>query len=306
MGIAFMSPEEMAERLGRGLLSFPITLFNDQLDFVESSFRAHVSWLLDHGPAALFPAGGTGEFFSLTFEEYRAVVSAAVAETKGRVPVVAGCGYGTRTAVQFAQAAESLGANGILLLPPYLVNATPPGLVEHARQVCAATKLGVIFYNRDNAVLDENAIEQLCDTCPNLVGLKDGHGDIELITRIRARLGDRLIYVGGLPTAETFALPYLEIGVTTYSSAIFNFVPQFALRFYEAVRRRERDQVFQMLSEFVLPYIAIRNRRKGYAVSIVKAGLRAIGHNAGPVRPPITDLLPAEVEELQALVAGRK
>jgi 5-dehydro-4-deoxyglucarate dehydratase len=301
-----MSPQEMAERIGQGLLSFPVTHFNEQLDLAEHDFRAHISWLLDHGPAALFPAGGTGEFFSLTLEEYEAVVGAAVRETKGRVPVVAGCGYGTRTAIQFAQSAERSGANGILLLPPYLVNATPAGLVEHARRVCAATKLGVIFYNRDNAVLDENAVEQLCDTCSNLVGLKDGHGDIELMTRIRARLGDRLIYIGGLPTAETFALPYLEIGVTTYSSAIFNFVPQFALRFYEAVRRRERDQVFQMLSEFVLPYIAIRNRRKGYAVSLVKAGVRAIGHNAGPVRPPLTDLLPAEMDELQALISGRK
>lgn len=306
MGMALMSPQEMADRLGRGLLSFPVTHFNEQLDFAESEFRAHVSWLLGHGPAALFPAGGTGEFFSLTLEEYEAVVRAAVGESAGRVPVVAGCGYGTRTAVQFAQSAERCGAIGILLLPPYLVNATPAGLVEHVRRVCTATRLGVIFYNRDNAVLDESPMEQLCDACPNLVGLKDGHGDIELLTRIRARLGERLIYIGGLPTAETFALPYLEIGVTTYSSAIFNFVPQFALRFYEAVRRRERDRVFQMLSEFVLPYIAIRNRRKGYAVSIVKAGLRAIGHNAGPVRPPLTDLLPAEMEELQALIASRR
>lgn len=306
MGMALMYPQEMADHLGRGLLSFPVTHFNEQLDFAEGEFRAHVSWLLGHGPAALFPAGGTGEFFSLTLEEYEAVVRAAAGETAGRVPVVAGCGYGTRTAVRFAQSAERCGANGMLLLPPYLVNATPAGLVEHVRRVCTATRLGVIFYNRDNAVLDENAMEQLCDTCPNLVGLKDGHGDIELLTRIRARLGERLIYIGGLPTAETFALPYLEIGVTTYSSAIFNFVPQFALRFYEAVRRRERDQVFQMLSEFVLPYIAIRNRRKGYAVSIVKAGVRAIGHNPGPVRPPLTDLLPAEMKELQRLVAGRK
>jgi 5-dehydro-4-deoxyglucarate dehydratase len=65
----------------------------------------------------------------------------------------------------------------------------------------------------------------------NLVGFKDGYGDIELMTRIYARLGERLTYIGGLPTAETFALPYLEMGVTTYSSAIFNFLPNFAQDF---------------------------------------------------------------------------
>jgi 5-dehydro-4-deoxyglucarate dehydratase len=163
----------------------------------------------------------------------------------------------------------------------------------------------VIFYNRDNAILNESAIERLCERCPNLVGFKDGYGDIELMTRIYARLGDRLTYVGGLPTAETFALPYLEMGVTTYSSAIFNFLPQFAQSFYAAVRQRNPDEVFKQLREFVLPYIEIRNRRKGYAVSIVKAGMRAVGRPAGPVRTPLTDLDQGDMDALTRLVAGR-
>jgi 5-dehydro-4-deoxyglucarate dehydratase len=299
------TPVEMARQVGSGLLSFPVTHFDSRLDFDERSFRSHISWLLEHRPAALFAAGGTGEFFSLTLDEYSAVVTAAVTETAGRVPLIAGCGYGTRTAIQFAHAAEAAGADGLLLFPPYLVNADPAGLVRHVEAVCASTRLGLIFYNRDNAVLNEGALERLCERCPNLVGLKDGYGDIELITRITNRLGDRLVYIGGLPTAETFALPYLEIGVTTYSSAIFNFIPQFALRFHAAVLNRDRSQVSAMLRDFVLPYIAVRNRRKGYAVSIVKAGLAAVGRSAGPVRPPLTDLEPNEIEEVKRLIADR-
>lgn len=302
--ISSMSPHEMAQLTGRGLLSFPVTHFNEVYNFVESDYRNHIGFLLEHGPAALFPAGGTGEFFSLTLQEYAQVVAAAVSETARRVPVVAGCGYGTRIAIQFAQTAEQAGADGLLLLPPYLVNADPAGLIAHTQQFCAATRLGVIFYNRDNAILDESALEHLCNKCPNLVGLKDGHGDLELITRIRARIGDRLFYIGGLPTAETFALPYLDIGVTTYSSAIFNFLPKFASEFYAAVRSRDYGTVFSKLREFVLPYIAIRNRRKGYAVSIVKAGMNIIGHPAGPVRPPLIDLRSSEIEELTGLVAN--
>ncbi len=68
----------------------------------------------------------------------------------------------------------------------------------------------------------------------------DGIGDIELMTRVHLRMGDRSTYVGGLPTAETFALPYLEMGVTTYSSAVFTFVPEFSTKFYAAVRKRDR------------------------------------------------------------------
>jgi 5-dehydro-4-deoxyglucarate dehydratase len=80
-----------------------------------------------------------------------------------------------------------------------------------------------------------------------------------------------LTYVGGLPTAETFALPYLDMGVTTYSSAVFNFVPEFATAFYAAVRRRDHAVIDAGLRNFILPLIAIRNRKKGYAVSIIKA-----------------------------------
>ncbi|HSY69873.1 MAG TPA: 5-dehydro-4-deoxyglucarate dehydratase [Edaphobacter sp.] len=300
-----MSPEELGKRIGAGLLSFPVTHFTEAFAFDEGPYREHLDWLLQYKPAGLFAAGGTGEFFSLTLQEFSTVVSVAVQQTNHRVPVVAGCGYGTAIAKQFAQAAETAGADGLLLLPPYLINAEPAGIVAHVEAVCASTNLGVIFYNRDNCIINEVTLEHLCARCPNLVGFKDGVGDIELMTRIYARMGDRLTYIGGLPTAETFALPYLEMGVTTYSSAIFNFLPQFAQDFYAAVRRRDHHEVFKQLRDFVLPYIDIRNRRKGYAVSIVKAGMRAIGRPAGPVRTPLTDLDQSEMSALSKLIADR-
>ena len=300
-----MTPQEFAKSIGAGLLSFPVTHFKDDFSFDAPAYRDHIEWLLQHKPGGLFAAGGTGEFFSLTLDEVSQVTRAAVEETKGRVPVVAGCGYGTAIAKQFAKAGEEAAADGFLLLPPYLVNADPAGLAAHVEAVCRSTSLGVIFYNRDNAILNDTWLAKLCDRCPNLVGFKDGYGDIELMTRIYARLGDRLTYVGGLPTAETFALPYLEMGVTTYSSAIFNFLPNFAQDFYAAVRRRDHEHVYRELRDFVLPYIEIRNRKKGYAVSIVKAGMRAIGRPAGPVRSPLADLEPTEIESLTKLIAGR-
>jgi 5-dehydro-4-deoxyglucarate dehydratase len=182
------------------------------------------------------------------------------------------------------------------------MNSTQEGLAAHVEAVCKATPLGVIVYNRDNAILTEDTLETLCDRNPNLVGFKDGVGDIELMMRVYARMGDRLTYVGGLPTAETFALPYLEMGVTTYSSAIFNFMPEWALGFYKAVRAQDRTAVMAGLRDFVLPYIALRNRGRGYAVSIVKAGMKVVGRDAGPVRTPLTDLTPTEMAELEVLI----
>jgi 5-dehydro-4-deoxyglucarate dehydratase len=298
-----MSPTDVARQLGGGLLSFPVTHFDAQHQFLEAPYREHCAWMLDHELAGLFAAGGTGEFFSLRPDEVGKVVRAAVAETAGKIPVIAGCGYGTAIATDLARDAEAAGADGLLLLPPYLTNATQEGLLAHIESVCKATSLGVIVYNRDNAIINEDTLEKLCDRNPNLVGFKDGVGDLELMMRVYARMGDRLTYIGGLPTAETFALPYLEMGVTTYSSAIFNFLPEWALSFYKAVRARDRDAVMTGLRDFVLPYIALRNKGKGYAVSIVKAGMKAVGRDAGPVRQPLTDLTPEEFAQLQGLIA---
>jgi 5-dehydro-4-deoxyglucarate dehydratase len=298
-----LSPADMARAIGAGLLTFPVTHFDAEHRFDEQGFRAHCDWLLGHDVAALFAAGGTGEFFSLTPNEVDLVVRASVAETRGRVPVIAGCGYGTATAVEMARAAEAAGADGLLLLPPYLTEAGQAGLTAHVTAVCEAVGIGVIQYNRANAVMNADSVARVADRCPNFVGFKDGVGDLELMMRVCARMGDRLTYIGGLPTAETFAAAYLEMGVTTYSSAIFNFLPGWALDFYRAVRARDGAAVAAAFNDFVAPYLAIRDRERGYAVSIVKAGLRSIGRPAGPVRLPLTDLKDAEQAELDALIA---
>jgi 5-dehydro-4-deoxyglucarate dehydratase len=295
-------PTDVAKTIGGGLLSFPVTHFDAAGAFLEDPYRAHCAWMLEHELAGLFAAGGTGEFFSLTPTEVVDVVAAAVAEAKGKLPVISGCGYGTAIACEIARGAERVGADGLLLLPPYLTTSNQEGLAAHIDAVCKSTGLAVIVYNRDNAIVNDETLARLCERNANLVGYKDGVGDIELMARVHSRMGDRLTYIGGLPTAETFATPYLTMGVTTYSSAIFNFLPEWALAFYKAVRADDRVEVLNQLRDFVLPYITLRNQGRGYAVSIVKAGMRVVGRDAGPVRSPLTDLSAAEDERLRVLI----
>jgi 5-dehydro-4-deoxyglucarate dehydratase len=300
--VTLLPPDELADRLRSGLLSFPVTHFDADLQFDEPRYREHLAWQAGFDVAGLFAAGGTGEGFSLTPPEVDRVVRTAVGEVGDRVPVVAPATGGTALAVAQAKAAQDAGASGVLLFPPYLTEAGQRGLAEHVSAVCRATDLGVVVYSRANAVLTDATVAELAERNPNLVGFKDGVGDIERLTRIYARLGDRLTYIGGLPTAETFALPLLQLGVSTYSSALYNFLPEFALRFYAAVRRQDRETVYRLLSEFVIPYLDIRDRGKGYAVSIIKAGLTAVGRDGGRVRPPLTDLTEDERAELVTLV----
>ncbi len=300
-----MGPQALKAALGAGLLSFPVTPFGEDGSFNEAPYRAHMEWLSGFPAAALFAAGGTGEFFSLAPEELPVIVRAAKASAGG-TPIVSGCGYGGEIAVSIAKSVEKAGADGILLLPHYLIDAPQEGLYRHVRRICDSVGIGVMVYNRDNAILQPDTLARLCDDCPNLVGFKDGSGDIGLVRQITATMGDRLTYLGGMPTAELFAEAYLGAGFTTYSSAVFNFVPGLAIEFYDALRAGNRARCEEILKDFFYPFMTIRNRGKGYAVAAIKAGVRLQGFDAGSVRPPLCDLTDEETAMLDALIAPHR
>ncbi|MFI2486207.1 5-dehydro-4-deoxyglucarate dehydratase [Promicromonospora kroppenstedtii] len=300
--MATYAPRELAVALKDGLLSFPVTPFTADGAIDEQRYRDHIDWQSSFRIGGLFAAGGTGEGFSLTPQESAEVVRLAVDTAAGRTPVLGSAGGNTAQAIQNARAAQDAGAEGLLLLPPYLTEADQDGLLEHASAVCAATDLGVIVYNRGNAIYSAQTVARLAERHPNFIGFKDAIGDIEHLTRVYATNGDRLFYLGGLPTAETYALPLLQLGMSTYSSAMYNFVPEFALEFYRDVRAQDHAAVTEKLRRFVLPYLDIRDRTKGYGVSIVKGGMKAIGRDMGSVRAPLQDLTDQDLADLGALI----
>ena len=297
-----MTPAELKTIISSGLLSFPLTDFDSNGDFNAVSYQSRLEWLAPYGASALFAAGGTGEFFSLTGDEYPTVIKTAVDTCRGKVPIIAGAGGPTRFAIACAQAAEKAGAHGVLLLPHYLTEASQDGIAAHVEAVCKSVKFGVIVYNRATSRLGPDALEKLAARCPNLVGFKDGIGNIELMVSIYQRMGDRFAYLGGLPTAEVYAAAYKALGTPVYSSAVFNFIPKTAMDFYHAVATDDLKTQHRLLHDFFMPYLDIRNKCQGYAVSIVKAGAKLVGHDAGPVRTPLTDLKADEMAQLDALI----
>jgi 5-dehydro-4-deoxyglucarate dehydratase len=297
-----MNPQELKSIMSHGLLSFPLTDFDAQGDFNAKGYAARLEWLAPYGASALFAAGGTGEFFSLTADEFPKIIKTAVDTCRGKVPIIAGAGGPTRFAIQCAQEAERAGAHGILLLPHYLTEAGQEGLIAHVEAVCKSVKFGVIVYNRNVCRLTPESLAILAERCPNLIGFKDGIGDIELMSSVYMHMGDRFAYLGGLPTAEVYAAAYKALGTPVYSSAVFNFIPKTAMDFYHAVAKDDMATQHRLLRDFFMPYLKIRNKGHGYAVSIVKAGAKLVGHDAGPVRAPLTDLKPDEMDELAALI----
>ncbi len=297
------APDGLKRRLGEGILAFPATCFAADGALDPGAFEEHVSYLAERRPAALVPAGGAGELFSLGVAEHESILRASVARA-ARVPVIPGVGNGLAIALAMARAAERAGADAILLFPPYLVAAEQEGLYEYARRICRAVGIGVIVYSRDNGVMAPDTALRLADACPNFIGLKDGTGDFDALQTLRVAAGDRLVLINGTPTAEMIAAQCFAIGIRSYSSAVFSFLPDLAQRFFQAVRDEDGATAELLMREFYLPLIAIRRRRRGYAVSIMKAGLRAVGRPAGPVRPPLVELTPEEQAEIEALVAG--
>ena len=105
-----MTPQELKSIMSHGLLSFPLTDFDANGDFNARGYARRLEWLAPYGASALFAAGGTGEFFSLTAEEYPQIIRTAVDTCRGKVPIIAGAGGPTRFAIACAQEAERAGA----------------------------------------------------------------------------------------------------------------------------------------------------------------------------------------------------
>jgi 5-dehydro-4-deoxyglucarate dehydratase len=285
-----------------GVLSFPLTSFHDDGSLDPDGFRAHVADRLATAPGALFPACGTGEFFSLDEDEYRQVVTVAVEEAAGRVPVVAGTGYGWAQAARFARIAEEAGADALLVLPHYLVGAPQEGLVAQLEQIAARTRLPLIAYQRGQVAYTPASLRRIADI-PNVIGLKDGHSDLDRLQRLTLAAPQGFLFFNGAATAEIQARAYATVGVPAYSSAVHAFAPEIANAFFTALRAHDDKAMDRLLRDFYVPFVELRDRVPGYAVSLVKAAARLRGGPVGPVRAPLTDPSPADLADLRALLA---
>jgi 5-dehydro-4-deoxyglucarate dehydratase len=290
-----------------GVLFFPVTPFAPTGAVAEDVLAEHVKHGVSAGAGGVFVACGTGEFHALDVDEFGRAVSVAVEATAGRVPVFAGAGGPLPIAKRAARAAADAGADGLLLLPPYLVAGPPRGLVRYVTEVAAATELPLIVYQRNNAVFTpETAVEVA--SLPTVVGFKDGLGDVDLLQRIvlavRERVARPIQFFNGLPTAELTVPAYRGIGVELYSSAVFCFAPDISLGFYHAVRRGDADLVQGLLTRFYRPLVELRDRVPGYAVALVKGAVRRGGLDVGGVRPPLVDPTEEHLDELERITAA--
>ncbi|MBB6119947.1 5-dehydro-4-deoxyglucarate dehydratase [Nocardiopsis algeriensis] len=298
--------QRLAQGMARAVLAFPLTPFDDDGSLNQAALEAHLEHQLAADPGALFVACGTGEFFSLDPAEHETAVATAVRLADGRLPVVAGTGHGTALAAEFARSAQRAGADALLLLPPYLAKGPQQGLVEHTRRVAAATPLPLIAYQRDQVSHTPEALAEIA-RIPNVIGLKDGHGDLDNMQRLVLAAPDDFLFFNGVPTAELQARAYAATGVAAYSSAVHAVAPEISHAFFRALTAGDTGTVDRFLNDFYVPWVRLREKGVGYAVSLIKAAARSraqeLGHDVGPARPPLADPDPEHLDQARALIA---
>ena len=293
-----MHPNELRARFS-GVIAFPITPFKADLTLDTDGLRQNLDQLLAHPLCAVVAAGGTGEMYSLTPGEHLQVIRSTVAAAQGRVPVIAGVGFGRQLAVELTRAAADAGADGILAFPPYYPQADDEGMFAYYGAIAEATPLGMLIYSRDWANFGPLMVERLA-AIPNLVAWKDGQGDIRRLQTIINRVGDRLYWIGG--AGDDMVPAYYSIGIRTYTSSIATVAPRLSLKLHELAAGGDDDELTQLVQRCVIPLYAMRARRKGYEVSTMKALMDMAGLHGGPVRPPLVNVSAGEQEELRDIL----
>ncbi|PYX92412.1 MAG: hypothetical protein DMG67_06890 [Acidobacteria bacterium] len=297
--MTMMKPEELRGKL-HGVIAFPVTPFKTDLSLDISGLRNNLQGLLKYPISAVVAAGGTGEMYSLTPSEHQEVVKATVEEVHGKVPVIAGTGFNRQIAIELAQQSARAGADAILALPPYYPNADEGALAEYYAAIGAATPLGLFVYSRDWVNPGPEWVEKLAARVPTLVGWKDGQGDIRRYQQIINRVGDRLYWIGGI--GDDCVPGYYSIGIRTYTSSIATVTAKLSLQLHEAAAAGNSSALLGLMNEYVVPLYALRARRKGYEVTVMKEMMNIIGLAAGPVRPPLPVMRPEDMSDLRRMM----
>lgn len=282
-----------------GVFGFPVTPFKKDLSLDLDALARNVDEMSQYPFCALVAAGGTGELYSLSPVEVEQVVKTTVENARG-IPVVAGTGYNTVIGADLARRSERAGAECMLALPPYYAGAPEEGLYEYYRAIGAATPLPLMVYSREWAVFTPDMVAKLADRVPTLVAWKDGQGDARKYQRIMHKLGDRLAWFGGL--GDDCVPAYFAVGVQGYTSSISNIAPRLSLELANAGMARDFDRLDELMKRYVHPLYAIRDRVRGYEVSVMKEAMEILGMPAGPVRPPLQNCRPQDVADTRALM----
>ena len=274
-----------------------VTPMKENLDVDFDRLEELINFQIDNGTDAIIIAGTTGESSTLTMEEHRHVIQAAVEFTKHRVPVVAGTGSNcTRTAIHLTKEAEEDGADAALIVTPYYNKATQKGLIAHYGQIASETKLPIILYNvpgRTGCNIMPETVATLVKENENIVGLKEATGNMAQASKTMYLCDGKLEMYSG---EDGLVVPLLSIGGLGVISVIANIAPRqthdMVMSFLEGDLEKARRMQLKSLPLVDALFSEVNPIP-------VKTALNLMGMQAGPLRSPLCEMCEENEKKLE-------
>ena len=285
----------------KGVLPAVTTNLKSDLSIDHEAFAAHCRWMIDSGCTGIVCCGSLGEAQTLTFDEKIAVVRTAVAAVGERAPVVLGvASLSTTEAVAMAQAAEQAGAQGLMVLPPYVYSSDWREMKAYVGAVITATKLSCMLYNNPPAYKTDflpEHIAELAKAHANLHAVKESSGDVRRVTAIRAAVGRRLEILVGMDDA---IVEGIYAGATGWIAGLVNAFPAESAALFDFASRGDKARA-AALYEWFLPLLRLDTVPK--FVQHIKWIQAEVGRGTPHVRPPRLPLAGVDLELTQAVLA---
>jgi 4-hydroxy-tetrahydrodipicolinate synthase len=279
----------------RGIVPALVTPFRDDERIDYNAWQAIIDTLIEAGVDGLCVGGSTGEFCSLEFDERLVAMRFCRQAVAGRVPLYANVGaITTRDTVKLAREAEAMGVDVAIVVTPYYLKPSPAELAEHYIEVCQAVRLPVVAYNypqHGGVELTPQTVAQVAAKCPNLAGVKDSSGRLELALAFKNCVPERelAVFVG----PESLILPALEQGCAGSVTGGANIAPELFVALYKAFREGPREEAVRLAG---LAGQLERINELHTFPSVIKEAMQMAGLPAGICRRPVSPL-PAEARE---------
>ena len=251
----------------------------------ESALRSLIDWQIESGIQGLVPVGTTGESPTLSHEEHKRVVEIAIAEARGRVPVIAGAGSNnTREAIELAVHAEKAGASAVLVVTPYYNKPNQEGLFQHYRAIDAAIGIPIVIYNippRSVIDMSVDTMKRCYGELRNIAGVKDATGNVGRISLQRQAMGHDFLQFSG---DDITALSCVAAGATGCISVVSNVAPGLCSELMNAAAAGEFAKALAVQDKLVPLHVATFLEA---GVTGAKTGLNLLGRAEEEVRLPL-------------------
>ena len=300
------TPQKLKDEIVGVVAGLP-TLFNPDYSINHEGMRTHVDFFVENDIDVLMLSREISEFHYLTYEEIKAATKNVAEAVGGRVPFVASVfEWWTGQAVEFVKYVQDVGADGCLVMPPYLYRPYDPAVhddafYKHFETVAEATDIGLLIHERNvlsrlgpGKPLSTSLVDRLA-SIDSVVGMKMEGGDLLYAQQVVRKTKDRLAIIGDWGDEAWFFTH--EYGVPSCITGIGQFAPRASVEFWNALRDGRLEEARKMVNDVLTPYYLPVAEMDW--VAAIKVSMEFVGLPPSPMRAPNAQLTEAERESLR-------